>query len=61
MSAAAAEDGKVPEAPPVTLVLTSSNRLDMLERTLASFFRHNDYPLARAIVIDGPASLSRSP
>jgi hypothetical protein len=52
VSAAVAEDGKVPEAPPVTLVLTSSNRLDMLERTLASFFRHNDYPLARAIVIE---------
>jgi hypothetical protein len=38
--------------PPVTLVITSFNRFDLLQQTLDSFFAHNDYPLARAIVIE---------
>jgi hypothetical protein len=37
---------------PVTLVVTSCNRFDLLERTLTSFFAHNDYPLARSVVIE---------
>jgi len=35
-----------------TVVLTSCNRLDLLEVTLASFFQHNTYPLAKFILID---------
>jgi GT2 family glycosyltransferase len=36
----------------ITFVLTSCNRPDLLEITLTSFFRYNDYPLKRYIVID---------
>jgi hypothetical protein len=35
-----------------TVVLTSCNRLDLLEVTLASFFTYNTYPIAKFILID---------
>lgn len=38
--------------PGVTLVVTSCQRFDLLEQTLASFFAFNDAPLARAIVVE---------
>jgi len=37
---------------PVTFVLTSCRRFDLLERTLASFLISNDYPIARYIIIE---------
>ena len=41
----------------VTVVLTSCNRQDLLERTLDSFFLHNTYPIREFIVIeDGDGS-----
>ncbi len=46
-----------PCEPPVTLVITSFNRFDLLEQTLDTFFLHNDYPLARAIVIEDSQNL----
>lgn len=36
----------------VTMVVTSCNRFDLLERTLASFNAHNDYPISRLILIE---------
>jgi len=36
----------------ITFVLTSCGRFDLLERTLASFFAHNDAPIARYVVIE---------
>ena len=42
---------------PVTFVLTSCDRFDLLERTLASFLAMNDYPIHRYIIIeDSPNS-----
>ncbi|WP_349042821.1 glycosyltransferase [Agrobacterium sp. SORGH_AS 787] len=38
--------------PAVTVVLTSCNRFDLLERTLASFSKHNSYPIHRFILIE---------
>ena len=36
----------------VTVVLTSCARFDLLRETLASFQQHNDYPLARFLLIE---------
>lgn len=36
----------------VTMVVTSCRRSDLLERTLRSFFAHNDYPLREVIVVE---------
>lgn len=36
----------------VTMVVTSCRRFDLLERTLRSFFVHNNYPLKEVIVIE---------
>lgn len=36
----------------ITFVLTSCGRFDLLEITLASFFRHNDAPIERYLVIE---------
>lgn len=36
----------------VSLVITSCGRLDLLERTIASFEAHNTYPVARSILIE---------
>ena len=36
----------------VTVVCTSCNRPDLLEKTLDSFFKYNTYPIERFIVID---------
>jgi hypothetical protein len=36
----------------VTVVLTSCARFDLLRETLASFQKHNDYPLARFLLIE---------
>lgn len=45
---------------PLTLVVTSCNRHDLLERTLASFCKFNKYPITETIVIeDGPAHQPR--
>jgi hypothetical protein len=40
---------------PVTVVFTSCQRFDLLERTLASFFAVNDYPLTRVLVVEDSA------
>lgn len=41
--------------PPITVCLTSCGRYDLLERTLASFFKYNTYPIHEFIVReDGP-------
>jgi hypothetical protein len=37
---------------PVTLVVTSCKRFDLLERTLSSFHAFNDYPLARTLIVE---------
>lgn len=37
---------------PVTFVLTSCGRFDLLERTLTSFLETNDHPIARWIIIE---------
>lgn len=36
----------------ISLVLTSCNRFDLLERTLDSFFKFNSYPIAQYIIIE---------
>lgn len=36
----------------VTVVITSCGRLDLLYRTLKSFFNFNSYPIAKIIIID---------
>lgn len=36
----------------VTLVVTSCGRLDLLEKTLESFFRFNTYPIAKTIIVE---------
>jgi hypothetical protein len=41
----------------VSVVITSCGRQDLLDRTLASFFKFNTYPIAKLFVVeDGPAS-----
>ena len=42
----------------VSLVVTSCGRLDLLERTLDSFFAMNTYPLAHAILVEDSGSAS---
>ena len=37
---------------PVTMVITSCRRHDLLEQTLRSFLTHNDYPLERILIIE---------
>ena len=37
---------------PITFVLTSCRRFDLLERTLESFVATNDYPIQRYIIIE---------
>lgn len=39
----------------VTFVLTSCGRLDLLEKTLDSFFKHNTYPIERYIITEDSA------
>lgn len=41
----------------VTVVITSCNRLDLLERTLQSFIKYNTYPIDRYLLIDDSANL----
>lgn len=36
----------------VTLVITSCGRTDLLEQTLASFFRFNTYPIEKVIIVE---------
>ena len=36
----------------VTVVLTSCNRFDLLEKTLTSFFEHNTYPIRQFILVE---------
>ena len=36
----------------VTVVLTSYNRPDLLEKTLDSFFEHNTYPIERFLILE---------
>jgi GT2 family glycosyltransferase len=36
----------------VTVVITSTNRLDLLERTIKSFKKYNTYPIEKYIIID---------
>lgn len=42
----------------VTLVVTSCDRHDLLERTLRSFGKFNDYPLEETIVVEDTANLA---
>ena len=39
----------------VTFVLTSCGRVDLLEKTLTSFFKYNTYPIEKYILIDDSA------
>lgn len=39
----------------VTLVLTSCGRLDLLERTLDSFFKYNTYPIEKYLIVEDSA------
>lgn len=39
----------------ITFVLTSCGRLDLLERTLNSFLRYNNYPIERYIIVEDSA------
>ena len=41
----------------VALVLTSCNRFDLLEMTLASFFKFNTYPISQHIIIEDSHNL----
>lgn len=41
----------------VTVVITSCNRINLLERTLDSFIKYNTYPIDRYILIDDSANL----
>lgn len=36
----------------ITVVITSCNRFDLLEATLASFFKFNTYPVAKILIIE---------
>jgi glycosyltransferase involved in cell wall biosynthesis len=36
----------------ITVVITSCNRADLLEKTLQSFFKFNTYPIKKIIIID---------
>jgi len=36
----------------VTLAITSCGRMDLLEKTLISFFKFNSYPISKTIIID---------
>jgi hypothetical protein len=38
--------------PPISFVITSCGRFDLLEDTLSSFFRHNRAPIARYILVE---------
>lgn len=40
----------------ITFVLTSCGRLDLLERTLDSFFKYNTYPIERYIITEDSAN-----
>lgn len=40
------------QARSVTIVLTSSNRPDLLERTLRSFMAFNTYPISRGVIVE---------
>lgn len=45
----------------VSVVVTSCGRQDLLDRTLHSFFSHNDHPIAQFIVVeDGPAAANNA-
>ena len=39
----------------VTFILTSCGRLDLLEQTLNSFLRYNNYPIERYIIVEDSA------
>ena len=36
----------------VTLVITSMDRMDLLEKTVESFFRNNTYPITKTLIIE---------
>lgn len=40
------------DKPEVTFVLTSCGRVDLLEQTIASFEKHNTYPIKRGIITE---------
>jgi hypothetical protein len=40
----------------VSLVVTSCGRFDLLDRTLASFFHHNTYPIGQCIIVEDSTS-----
>ena len=39
----------------VTFVLTSCGRMDLLEQTLDSFFKYNEYPIDRYLITEDSA------
>lgn len=38
--------------PKVTFAITSTNRLDLLDKTMASFMKYNRYPIERYLLVD---------
>src|SRR5688572_3336543 len=40
---------------PITFVLTSCGRFDLLEQTLSSFLTHNTAPISRYIIVEDSA------
>ena len=42
----------------ITFVLTSCNRFDLLEETLKSFIKYNDYPINKYIFIEDSHKIS---
>lgn len=45
-----------PQVPAITFVLTSCGRLDLLEKTMDSFFRHNQHPIERYLIVEDSAN-----
>jgi hypothetical protein len=44
----------------VTMVITSSGRLDLLRRTIDSFKRHNTYPISKYILIEDSGRMNNA-
>jgi GT2 family glycosyltransferase len=36
----------------VTLVITTHNRTDLLEKTLITFFKYNTYPIKKVVIVE---------
>ena len=42
----------------VTLVITSCGRLDLLEKTIISFFKFNTYPIFECIIVEDSGTVT---